>query len=142
MKTSLTLKYYDNYKNVETALIFDLQLYKATDISPVVPKPNPPQQQIDESSAIAVSQFRITNCYIYEVLKASSVQLVHIDQFNQVKTVQRFQLKENKAEYVIDTKLLLRNGGKGCLYMLCLDYNFADSKEEAFENKTVFKVNL
>jgi hypothetical protein len=51
-------------------------------------------------------------------------------------------IKEDKTEYIIDTKSIISKGGKGALYLINLDQSFTEIQSNKFENSIIFKINL
>jgi hypothetical protein len=107
-----------------------------------VPKLAAPENLFDEEGFVSLQQIKLGNCYLYEVLKDSNVQLVHLDKGNYVRSCKRFALKEKKTEYVVDTRMMLRKGGKGEFLLLSLDHCFADNEPVRLENTTILKVAI
>ena len=70
------------------------------------------------------------------------MELIHVDKYNYIRSVNKFLLKENKTEYVINTRLRLDNGGIGEFYLLCLDQSFEDKEPMKLNNTTIFKIPI
>ena len=65
---------------------------------------------------------------------------MHVDKLNYVRAAKSFTIKDNKTEYMINTKLTLRDGGKGEVYLLSHDHHFDDKEPKNFRNSIIFKI--
>lgn len=102
-------------------------LEKNSEVSKIVPELIPSVNQFDESSTVFISQIKISNSFLYEVLSGVNVSLIHVDKWGYVRAVKRFTINDKKTEYIINTKLSLNDGAKGEVYLLSHDHHFEDN---------------
>jgi len=70
---------------------------------------------------------KLNNCFLFEVIKNNEVQLIHVSPKGIVTAFFKFTIKEDKTEYIIETKSILLKGGKGALYLIDLDQKFTET---------------
>ena len=76
------------------------------------------------------------------MLQSTSVQLIHVDNYNFVQSLHKFLLKTDKAEYQIETQINLKEGGKGALILLSLDHSFSEQENSDIGRSTIFKASI
>lgn len=95
-------------------------------MSPIIPKLAKPENTFSEDSSAKINQIKLANCFLHEIINKANVQIIHVDKYNYVRTTPKFTIQEDKTEYLIETNARLEDGGKGTLYLVCLDQDFQD----------------
>jgi hypothetical protein len=62
----------------------------------------------EEESNIEINQIKLSNCFLSEILaEKGAVQLIHVNNKGVVTVMNRFNLIENKSDYILDTRCTL-----------------------------------
>jgi len=68
-------------------------LKKNNEISKVIPTLNPPETLFDEDSTIIMDQLKLVNCFLFQVIEGSTVQLLHVAPKGYITAFSKFVIK-------------------------------------------------